>query len=76
VRVLAHELPITLLIAAIQAAKMESILRETTKSRNCVHTDALRGRVRVGRNVPHFAARPWPGSRLKRPRGLLTSRKR
>ncbi|MBV8486804.1 MAG: hypothetical protein JO161_00860 [Planctomycetaceae bacterium] len=42
VRVLTHELPEPILVAAIQAAKMESILTKITKSQNCVHTYALR----------------------------------
>src|SRR5208283_736758 len=40
VRVLTHELPEPILVAAMHAAKMESILTKITKSQNCVHTYA------------------------------------
>jgi len=51
VRVLTHELPEPILVAAIQAAKMESILTKITKSQNCVHTYALGEKVAGGRMV-------------------------
>ena len=53
VRVLIHKLPEPVLVAAIQAAEMESILTEITRSQNCVHTYALR--ERAGRGVIHLA---------------------
>ncbi len=46
-RVLAHETPVPILIAEIQAAKMKSILTKVTKSQNCVHTNAPQAGGRV-----------------------------
>src|SRR5262245_23458676 len=45
---LAHKLPKPNLVAAIQAAEMESIPTEATKSQNCVHTYALVGEGQGG----------------------------
>jgi len=45
VRVLTHELPEPILVAAMHAAKMKSILTKITRSQNCVHTYAPREKV-------------------------------
>src|SRR5262249_1176420 len=63
VRMLAHKLPKPNLVAAIQAAEMESIPTEATKSQNCVHTYALGGEGRgEGDATPETLRGEVPGA--------------
>ena len=74
VRVLTHELPEPILVAAIHAAEMESILTKITKSQNCVHTYACEGGAGGVEREPSKVARPQIPRMTMNPRPVLPER--